>query len=169
MSVRACVRPRPSWSGPRWWCRPTLKVWQPRPAGVPAPPSGCASRPLCRVVRDSKNTLLATAPADSAETFTVSQRTARYDTVKVAGGGPSVHACPVFFGAESRHGEARRTGIDGTRVGWPTYKTGCKHVQHAPWRHRAASGGGTPASKGSLLPLTGTAGEVIRFRSRTTP
>ena len=39
--------------------------------------SGCASRPLCRVVRDSRNTLLATAPADSAETFTVTQRTAR--------------------------------------------------------------------------------------------
>ena len=28
-------------------------------------------------VRDSRNTLLATAPADSAETFTVTQRTAR--------------------------------------------------------------------------------------------
>ena len=44
--------------------------------------TGCASRPLycrpiCRVVRDLKNTLLATAPADSAETFTVPQRTAR--------------------------------------------------------------------------------------------
>ena len=30
-----------------------------------------ASQPLCRVVTDSKNTLLATAPADSADTFTV--------------------------------------------------------------------------------------------------
>jgi hypothetical protein len=74
MSVRAWVRPRP-WSGPRWWCRPiyfTLKVatwWQQRPEGLPAPPSGCASRPLCRVVRDSRNTLLATAPADSVETL----------------------------------------------------------------------------------------------------
>ena len=26
------------------------------------------------------------------------------DTVKVAGGGPSVHACAVFLRAESRHG-----------------------------------------------------------------
>jgi hypothetical protein len=34
----------------------------------------CESATLCRVVRDSKNTLLATAPADSAETFTVRQR-----------------------------------------------------------------------------------------------
>ena len=59
--------------------------------------------------RDSKNTLLATAPADSAETFTVRQRAARsyalYLTVKVAGGGPSVHACAVFFRAKSRHGD----------------------------------------------------------------
>ena len=74
--------------------------------GVPAPPSGCASRPLCRVVRDSRNTLLATAPADSAETFTVAQRTVCAGaTVKVAGGGPSVHACAVFLRAESRDGD----------------------------------------------------------------
>ena len=26
-------------------------------------------------------------------------------TVKVAGGGPSVHACAVFLGAKSRHGD----------------------------------------------------------------
>ena len=50
--------------------------------------------------------MLATAPADSAETFTVSQRhSALYDTVGVAGGGPSVHVCAVFFGAESRDGD----------------------------------------------------------------
>ena len=35
------------------------------------------SERYCRVVRDSKNTLLATAQADSAETFTVRQRAAR--------------------------------------------------------------------------------------------
>ena len=35
------------------------------------------SERYCRVVRDSKNTLRATAPADSAETFTVRQRAAR--------------------------------------------------------------------------------------------
>ena len=33
--MRACVRPRPSWSGPGWWCRPTLKV--------AATPCWCAS------------------------------------------------------------------------------------------------------------------------------
>ena len=51
--------------------------------------------------------MLATAPADSAETFTVSitAHSALYDTVKVAGRGPSVHACAVFFGAESRDGD----------------------------------------------------------------
>ena len=50
--------------------------------------------------------MLATAPADSAETFTVSQRhSALYDTVGVAGGGPSVHVCAVFFRAESRDGD----------------------------------------------------------------
>ena len=37
----------------------------------------CECRQLCRVGRDSKNMLLATAPANSAETFTVPQRTAR--------------------------------------------------------------------------------------------
>ena len=37
--------------------------------------------------------------------YTVTQRTACYGTVKVAGGGPSVHACAVFFGAESRDGD----------------------------------------------------------------
>jgi hypothetical protein len=26
VSLRACVRPRPSQNGPRWWCRPTLKM-----------------------------------------------------------------------------------------------------------------------------------------------
>ena len=47
--------------------------------------------------------VLATAPADSAETFTVRQRSsALYHTVKVAGGGPSVHACAVFFSAQNR-------------------------------------------------------------------
>ena len=30
---------------------------------------------------------------------------ALYHTVKVAGGGPSVHACAVFFRAKSRHGD----------------------------------------------------------------
>ena len=43
--------------------------------------------------------VLATAPRPirlNAETFTVSYR-AFYHTVKVAGGGPSVHACAVFF------------------------------------------------------------------------
>jgi hypothetical protein len=52
----------------------------------------------CRVVRDARNTLLATAPADSAETFTVPQRTVceRCATVKVAGGDPSVHTCAVL-------------------------------------------------------------------------
>jgi hypothetical protein len=30
---------------------------------------------------------------------------ALYHTVKVAGGGPSVHACAVFLGAKSRHGD----------------------------------------------------------------
>jgi hypothetical protein len=51
--------------------------------------------------------LLATAPADSAETFTVAQRTvcAVAATVKVAGGGPSVHAYAVFIRAESRDGD----------------------------------------------------------------
>ena len=49
--------------------------------------------------------MLATAQADSAETFTVTQRSALYVTVKVAGGGPSVHACAVFFRAKSRHGD----------------------------------------------------------------
>ena len=78
-----------------------LQVCQHQP-----PPSGCASRRLCRVVRDSKNTLLATAPADSAETFTVRQRAARSILPwKVAGGGPSVHACAVFFRAKSRDGD----------------------------------------------------------------
>ena len=72
--------------------------------------SGCASRPLCRVVRDRRNTLLATAPADSDETFTVAQRTvcAVAATVKVAGGAPSVQACAVFLRAESN----RRMGIN---------------------------------------------------------
>ena len=70
-----------------------------QPAGVPAPPPGCASRPLCRVVRDSRNTLLATAPADSVETFTVAQRTqcALCDREGGGGGGRSVHACAVFL------------------------------------------------------------------------
>ena len=45
--------------------------------------------------------VLATAPADSAETFTVAQRT-ECETVKVAGGGPSVHACAVFPSALNR-------------------------------------------------------------------
>jgi hypothetical protein len=97
-------------SGARWWCRPTLKVAATPCRCAPAPPSGCASRPLCQgVQRDSRNTLLATAPADSAETFTVTQRTAR-STGTVAceggrGGGPSVHACAVraasFLGAKT--------------------------------------------------------------------
>ena len=77
VSERPCVRPRPSWSGPRWWCRPTLKV--------AATPCRCASTTirLCESAtlsgchRDSRNMVLATAPADSAETFTVPQRTAR--------------------------------------------------------------------------------------------
>jgi hypothetical protein len=48
--------------------------------------------------RSERNTLLATAPAaaDWAETFTVYD-SGLYHTVKVAGGGPSVHACAVFF------------------------------------------------------------------------
>ena len=38
--------------------------------------------------------------------FTViTAHSALYYTVKVAGGGPSVHACAVFFGAESRDGD----------------------------------------------------------------
>ena len=67
----------------------------------------CECRQLCRVGRDSKNMLLATAPANSAETFTVPQRTdsALYGTVGVAGGGPSVHACAMFLHAESRDGD----------------------------------------------------------------
>ena len=61
----------------------------------------CESATLCRVrvVRDWKNMVLATAPADSAESFTVGQRAARLSnslTVKVAGGGTSVYACSVF-------------------------------------------------------------------------
>jgi hypothetical protein len=65
---------------------------------------GCASRPLSSLSgtlrRDSRNMLLARllATADSAETFTVTQRTARSSSMlhreKVAGGvaRPSVHA-----------------------------------------------------------------------------
>ena len=34
---------------------------------------------------------------------------ALYGTVKVAGGGPSVHACAVFFRAKSRQGDKPRT------------------------------------------------------------
>ena len=30
---------------------------------------------------------------------------ALYHTEKMAGGGPSVHACEVFLGAKSRHGD----------------------------------------------------------------
>ena len=54
--------------------------------------------------------MLATAPADSDETFTVAQRTvcAVAATVKVAGGAPSVQACAVFLRAESN----RRMGIN---------------------------------------------------------
>ena len=36
VSEGRCVRPRPSWSGPRWWCRPTLLK-------VAATPCRCAS------------------------------------------------------------------------------------------------------------------------------
>jgi hypothetical protein len=36
-------------------------------------------------------------------------RSALYLTVKVAGGGPSVHACAVFLGAESRDGGTNST------------------------------------------------------------
>jgi len=78
------------WSGARWWCRPTRKV--------AAAPCRCASTTirLCDsatvsvFVRDRRNMLLATAPADSDETFTVAQRTvcAVAATVKVAGGAP---------------------------------------------------------------------------------
>jgi hypothetical protein len=78
------------------WCRPTLKVAQQRPEGVPALPSGCASRPLCRVVRDSRNTLLATAQADSAETFTVYNSAQRALSYREGG---------VFLRAKSRHGD----------------------------------------------------------------
>ena len=51
--------------------------------------------------------MLATAPADSAEPFIhgTTAHSALYGTVKVAGSGPSVHACAVFFGAESRDGD----------------------------------------------------------------
>ena len=95
-----------------------------QPAGVPAPPPGCASRPLCRVVRDSRNTLLATAPADSVETFTVAQRTqcALCDREGGGGGGRSVHACAVFLGAawggtsSGRHAQ--------------TYKLSCCSLRH---------------------------------------
>ena len=61
------------------------KLYYPLPTlKVAATPCRCASTiiRLCEsatlsgcVVRDSKNTVLATAPADSAETFTVAQRT----------------------------------------------------------------------------------------------
>ena len=59
---------------------------------------------FCRVVRDSRNTLLATAPAESAETSTVAQRTVcavrpwRWRAVAR----PSTRA---RFGAKSRHGD----------------------------------------------------------------
>ena len=45
----------------------------------------CESATLSGCHRDRRNTLLATAPADSDETFTVAQRTV---SVKVAGGAP---------------------------------------------------------------------------------
>ena len=87
VSVRACegVRPRAShkveWSTMAVPTYPegvshALKVCQHHHQVVRVGPalSGCQ-----RVVRDSRNTLLATltAPADSAETLTVTQRTAR--------------------------------------------------------------------------------------------
>jgi hypothetical protein len=60
--------------------------------------------------RDSKNTLLAIAPADSAETLTVTQRSAQRAlcaTVKVVGGGPrpSTRVRGVLFRAKSRAGD----------------------------------------------------------------
>ena len=65
-------------------CRLDLKVYQHRAPWL------CGSGGKAPVVRDRRNNLLATAPADSAETFTVRQRAARSDSV--AGGGTSVHA-----------------------------------------------------------------------------
>ena len=55
---------------------------------------GCAGRPLGASRQSSRNNYLETASADSAGTFTVRQRTlsALHLTVKVAGGGTSVHA-----------------------------------------------------------------------------
>ena len=83
--MRACVRPRPSWSGPRWW-RGALPTY---PEGGSHALQRCASTTISdQVVRvghfvglsdHSKNMVHARdcTPADSAETFTVPQRTTR--------------------------------------------------------------------------------------------
>jgi len=64
-------------------------------------PSGAGDRPRMRVyIRERIYVVRAS--------FTLHGNTAHsvlWYTVKVAGGGPSVHACAVFFGAESRDGD----------------------------------------------------------------
>ena len=104
MSEAVCEVPTFTECGPRWWCRPTLKVWQPRPAGVPAPPSDCASRPLCWVVRYTQGTRCSRLhrPIRLKPSLYHTARRALYGTVKVAGGGRSVHACAVFPSALNR-------------------------------------------------------------------
>jgi hypothetical protein len=96
----------------------------------------------CQRLKPSKNTLLATAPADSAETFTVRQC--------AAGGGPSVHACAVFF---------RVMGINWAK---PCIRSCCatarqrsKHIRDPPW----------DASPGSLPRLAAGRLGVIMFFS----
>ena len=77
-------------SGPSVDVSSSVRTVQRRRVESLVPPSGCASRRLCRVVRDWKNMVLATAPADSAETFTVRQRAARSCLSYHEGGGRSV-------------------------------------------------------------------------------
>ena len=75
-----------------------------------APPSGCARESAAvSGCQDSKNTLLATAPADSAETFTSIIAHSALSMIHREGGGPwpvrpRVRG-GVFFGAESRAGD----------------------------------------------------------------
>ena len=66
-------RPRPSQSGPRWWCRPTLNEGGSHALQVcqHLPPIRlCESATLSGCQRLKEHTLLATAPTESAETFT---------------------------------------------------------------------------------------------------
>jgi hypothetical protein len=97
------VRPLPSQSGPRWWCRPILKV--------AATPCRCASTTirLCEsaTLSETQGTrcsrLLRPSRLKPSRSHTA--HSVRCATVKVAGGGPSVHACAMFLGAKSRHGD----------------------------------------------------------------